>query len=163
MRDRDVHAVGIVVGDVLPVHLARAQRDAALGDELFHAIGRELFGVGRHHLSHARQAGLEADEDEAGKISCSSATRPWLVDVEALNDFALRHADQLAVELVAPRVIRADDAVAAVALRSVEQARSAMAADIVKAAELAVLAAHGDDRFAEHVERVIVAGLRECR
>jgi hypothetical protein len=57
-------------------------------------------------------------------------------------------------------VIRADDAPAAAA-RSVEQARRTVAADIVEAAHIAVGAAHDEQRLAEKVERVEVAGVRD--
>src|SRR5438045_7552700 len=45
-----------VIGDVLPVDRARAQRDAPERDQLLEAVGGELARVGSGHLVHARQS-----------------------------------------------------------------------------------------------------------
>jgi hypothetical protein len=49
---------------------------------------------------------------------------------------------------------------AAVALLRVEQARRTVPADVIETAQLAILAAHGDDGLAEQVEAVVIADLR---
>ena len=159
MRDRDVHAVGIIVGDVLPIDLARPQRHATLRYELLHSIRGELFGIRRRHLAHARRAGLEAHEHEAHEDFLLQRDESAALHVETAERSALRNADQLAFERVAPMVIRTLDEVTAVALLSVEQARGAMPADVVKAAQLTVLASDRNDRFVEQVEAVIIADL----
>src|SRR4030095_16940370 len=80
--------------------------------------------------------------------------------VETVERGALRHADQLAFERITPVMVRTRDEMTAVAFLRVEQARCAMTADVVEAAQLAVLAAHGDDGLAEQVEAVVGANLR---
>src|SRR5579872_2686562 len=70
---------------------------------------------------------------------------------------------QRAVEPVAPAVIRADKVFSAVAA-AVGDARAAVAADVEKRAELAVLAAGQQDRYAGIVVRHPVASLwQQCR
>jgi hypothetical protein len=134
MRDGDVHAVGIIVGDVLPVHLARPQGDSTLRNQLLHAIRRELVRVWRRHLPHARQARLEAHEHEAHENFLLERHQAAALHVETVERSALRHADQLAFERVTPVVIWTGDELAAVTLLRVEQARGAMAAHVVEAA-----------------------------
>ncbi len=56
-------------------------------------------------------------------------------------------------------MVGADDA-AALAAGAVQQPRRAMQADIVEGPRNPVLAAHHDDAFADEVEAVIVAGVR---
>src|SRR6185436_15795578 len=80
--------------------------------------------------------------------------------VETVERRALRHAHQLAFERITPMVVRTRDEVTAVAFLRVEQARRPMTANVIEAAQLAVLAAHGDDGLAKQVEAVVVANLR---
>jgi len=100
--------IRIVIGDILPVHVSWAERHAALGDELFHPIRRQLMGVGRRHFLYGRQAGLEADENESRKISCSRY-QSVPAEVEAFEGFSLRNGDQAAVQAVCPGVVGAGD------------------------------------------------------
>src|SRR5579864_5001742 len=58
-------------------------------------------------------------------------------------------------------MVGADQPVAAIAARTVGQARAAMATDIVKAAHHAVGAAQRQEFFSQDIERVIVAGPRD--
>jgi hypothetical protein len=159
MRDRDVHAVGIIVGDVLPIDLARPQRHATLRNELLHPVRGELFRIRRRHLAHARRAGLEAHEHEAHEDFLLQRDQSAVLHVETAERGSLRDADQLAFERVAPVVIRTLDELTAVALLSVEQARGPMPADVVEAAQLTILAADRNDRLVEQIEAVIVADL----
>ena len=55
MADRDVQMVRIIVGDGLPVEVARAQRHPADRAQILEAVGRDLVVIGRHHLGDARQ------------------------------------------------------------------------------------------------------------
>src|SRR5689334_1644982 len=69
----------------------------------------------------------------------------------------LRNAYQSAVQPIRPRVIGAGNPFPAVPFRAIEQARGAMAAHIVKAADRAAVAAQRYDGLAEKVEAVVVA------
>ena len=144
MRDRNVHAVGVVVGDVLPVDRARTQGHASLRHEFLHSIGGELIDVRRSHLAHARQAGFEAHEHEAHEDFLLERREAVLRCIEVAERLAMRHADEPTVERIGPRVIRAGDAPAAAALRTVEQARCTMATHVVKAANLPIVPAHDE-------------------
>ena len=84
MADRDVQMVRIIVGDRLPVELARAQRcTAADRAQILEAIGRDLVLIGRHHLGHARRAGLERDEQEPAPILERDRHQPKLARCRA--------------------------------------------------------------------------------
>ena len=52
MSDGDVEPVGIVIADILPVHLARTQGDAAQDFQFLEAVGRHHRLVRRHLLRH---------------------------------------------------------------------------------------------------------------
>ena len=110
MRDVDVHAIGVVVGNVLPVDGSRAQRHATLRNELLHSIRGDLIEVRRRHLLHARQPGLEAHEDEPHEDFLLERHQPMVLGMSSRGTFAVRHADQLAIEAVSPRVIGTRDA-----------------------------------------------------
>ena len=66
MRHGDVEGVGVVVADVLPVDLARPQRDTAHGPQLFEFVRHDFVVIGRHHLRDGRTSRLQPCEHEAG-------------------------------------------------------------------------------------------------
>src|SRR5690606_33840271 len=113
MGDGDVHAVGIIIADVLPIHWARAERDAAIGDELLKFERFELFRIRRHHLLHAGQALREADEDEPVGDLLIDGFEAERARIEPFEALPFRRTGEAAVELVAPSVIWADKAMAA--------------------------------------------------
>ncbi len=159
MSDGDVQAVGIIVGDVLPVDPARAERDAALGAEVLEAVGFDLGEVGGHHLRDGRAAViLEADEDEALENLDIDLGQAELVLVERGIGALEGQAGQLAVEAVGPGVIGADQPFGA-ARGSVDQPGAAVAADVGEGAERLILAADHDHAFAEIFEGMIVTDL----
>src|SRR5262249_22097042 len=71
----------------------------------------------------------------------------------------LRHAAELAVEIVGPAMEGADDGGLAMAALCLHHPRAAMAADIVKAAHHAILAADGEGALPHHIEGHVVARL----
>ena len=96
--------------------------------------GASSCSVGRRHLAHARQTRREAHEDEAQEDLVLERREAVARGVQLVEALPLRHADQAAVERVAPGVVGAGDALAAVAAGPVHQPRGAMAADVVEAA-----------------------------
>ena len=79
--------------------------------------------------------------------------------VEAVEPLPARDRRQPPVEGVAPGVVGADEAVAAVAAGAVGDPRGAVAADVVEAAHHAVGAAQGEDALVQEVEGLVVAGV----
>src|SRR5579872_2194598 len=65
MGDRNVQAIAVIVGDVLPIDGARAKRNAALRYQLFESVRRDLVLARRHHVRDSRSSRLATDEDEA--------------------------------------------------------------------------------------------------
>jgi hypothetical protein len=77
-------------------------------------------------------------------------------------DLVLAHArggDQLALEGVAPRVVDAGERAALLPEVLLAQHGAAVAADVVEAAQLAVVAAHDEDRLADDVDAEPRSGL----
>ncbi len=119
MADGDVQAVGVVVADVLPVHGPRPQRHPPLRNQLLEAVGLQLGGVGPHHLGDAGQAGFQPHEDEAEEDLQLQRRQAVAIEVEVLESLPARRRLQGAVQPVAPGVVGADHAMAAVAAASV--------------------------------------------
>ena len=148
---------GIVVGDVLPVHGARAQRDAPERHHIFHPVGGDLAFIGCHHLGDRRPVAGQTDEDEAVIDLALHRLEAVLRRIETDERVAERDAHEAAAQIVAPGVIAAVQPHRAVAGRAVDQPRGAMPAHIVERAHDAVVAADDDDRLVEEIEGVIVA------
>ncbi len=155
--DRDVQRVGIVVGDVLPVDRARPERDPPLRHQLLQPVGRELMGIGCDHLGHARAVRHEPHEHEAEADLQLDRGEAMPRRIEVAIARLERHADQPASQIVGPGMVGADQA-PALAGRAIDQPGGAVAADIVEAADHAVLAADHDDAFAQIIEGVVAAG-----
>ena len=160
MRHGDVQAVGVVVADVLPVHLPRPQRHSSLRDELLHTIERHFVRVGRGHLAHAGEAGLEPHENEPHEYFEIEGSETVTGSIESRERLPVGHSDQAAVECVGPGVVRTGNAAPAMALRAIEQPRRPVTTDVVECAHLAIVAAKNDNRLAEEFERMEVAGTR---
>ncbi len=154
---RDVQAVGVVVADVLPVDLARAQRDATEGAQVFEAVRRDHCFVRRHHLGHRGAFVAQADEHETAPDLEAHRSEPVTGLVETRVTRAVGDARERAIEIVGPGMIGAHQPFRAAA-GPVDDARPAVAADVGEGADLPVPAAHDDHAFAKVVERVPVAG-----
>src|SRR4029077_1293939 len=107
----------------------------------------------------ARIAG-ETHEHEAEQHLRAHRLQRELRTVPGWKGLARRHPEQLAAELVRPAVIRTGDGARAVA-RALEDARAAMAADVVEYLNLALRSAHRDDTVGAKIERDEVPGARE--
>src|SRR6185437_7403917 len=160
VRHGNVQAVGIIIGDVLPVDRARPQRHPALRHELFQAVRLELMEVRRCHLAHARQSWREAHEHETHEDFLLERREAVPLRLQPLVSIALRHGEQPPVEAVRPRVIRTGDSTSTTALGPVEEPRGAVPAGVMEAADLAVFTANRDDALAQEVERMEVAAAR---
>jgi hypothetical protein len=150
-----VIALAIVLEDDLPVrldHVVDAVRDLALLERVRRHLRRD-------RLDGIREIGRvvgEVHEDQAGDVVERHRKQPELGAVDL--ELALRRRDQLAVEIVGPAVIGADE-LAGMAMLVVADARAAMAAEIVEGADLAVLAAHHDDHLRADPPGEVVAAL----
>ena len=96
MRDIDVQRIGIIVGDLLPVHIARTQRDAAERHQLLHTVGGDLVLVRRHHLGDRRAVAGKAHEDEAVIDLVLDRLEAALGRIEPHEGVAERNAGELA-------------------------------------------------------------------
>src|SRR3954470_16867735 len=56
-------------------------------------------------------------------------------------------------------MVRTDDPAGAVPARAVEQARGTVAADVMKSAHLAIVAAYREEHLADEVEALVVPGV----
>ena len=162
---RAVQALVVVLDDDLPVGLDLVHQTDA-DPELVHLEALEgrdrLRAVGERLHQRPRLAG-EVHEEEPGvavdRYTVERVGRP----LEELVLLHVRRADQLTVQVVGPRVIRTDERLADVAgpLEIVDELRSAVAADVVEAAQLAGLGPHHEDRLACDVANDVVAGVRD--
>src|SRR5215813_12837437 len=80
--------------------------------------------------------------------------------VESRNLMHVRCAGQTAVELIGPGVIRALNRLE-MAAGLLAHPSAAVAADIIKSAQLMLLIAQHDQAFARHVLQEIIAGIEE--
>lgn len=156
----DVQAVRIIVADILPVHIARAQRDAPQCAEFRETIGFDHRFIGRHHRGDRRAAVvLQPHEPEAAPLFEADGNKPRLPLVERGIARRIGNARESPVEFVGPGVIGANELLRA-ARRAVDQPRPAVAADIGEGAHDAVGAAHDDHAFAAIIDAVPVARRR---
>ena len=139
VRDRDVVALEVVVGDDLPVRRLRGRRLREALERL-DPVRRELLREPAERGRERRGVRVEVDEDEAGEDLDAGRHEAELRLVEAREPAPLGHADQAAVGAVGPAVVRAADRLAAVAA-ALAQAGRAVAADVAEGAQLALLVA----------------------
>ncbi len=136
-----------VVAIGLPVR--RALGDVAV--EILHVgTEREFLAEARQFAEPGHEIGrfrIDADEDEALPSLGPQREHSVRRQIERTGGKAGR-LDQMAGEVIGPAVIGARDRLAAAFLLR-QQDRAAMAADIVEAAQRAVLAAQNDDRPAD--------------
>jgi hypothetical protein len=110
MGHRDVEAVGIIVGDVLPVHVARPQGNPAERPQRLEPIGGHLVFVGRHHLGDRGTGGFEPDEEKTVPSLKLDRYEPELRQDHPWIVALVRDSDQPSVEAVGPGVIGAGQA-----------------------------------------------------
>ena len=152
MADGDVQPVRIIVGDGLPVEVARAQRHPADRAQLLEPIGRDLGLIRRHHLCHRRRARLQRHEQKTAPVLDRQRYKPKILGSEARIFLTVRDPDQPPVPRIAPRVIGAGQHLRA-APAAVDQPGAAVAAHIGEGAYLAVVTADHDHALAKIVER----------
>ncbi len=174
---RAVVALVVVLDDDLPVG-ADVVDDPAGGPQVRERVARDAPGdpaqLGRQRVPGLHPLGRQVHEQPAAPGVDRDRVQAELGGLEAVRLAEERRVADAAVELVAPRVVRAaDDALEAarrargvaggrvVALVRGGQPRAAMAADVVVGADVARAVAHDDDLLAGHVHRQEVARLRE--
>ena len=105
MADWDMQMVRIIVGDGLPVEIARAKRHPADRAQILEPVGRHFGLIGRHHLVNRGQPILQADEDETAPDFHRHRDQPELVGLKVRIFVAVHDPDQPPVASVAPGVI----------------------------------------------------------
>ncbi len=115
---------------------------------------------GAHCVAHRRWVAGEADEDEAEQDLHLDRLEAVRRAVKAGEAVARRHAEQAALVVVRPAVVRADDRARAVAA-VVEQPRAAVPADVVEGADLPLAVPQHDDAVGAEVEGDEVARVRD--
>ena len=158
MGDLDVEPVRIIVGDVLPVDVARTQRDPADRLQSLEAMGGDFGVIGRHHFGDGGPAGFEADEQETAPRLQLDRDQAETLGIEPGIILSGGHADQPPVIGIGPGMIGAGQPLGAARL-AVDQPRAAVAADIGEGAHHTVAAANHDHALAEQVERAPVASV----
>ena len=159
MADRDVVALEVVVGEVLPVvRVLGDQR--ALGLEPCDAERLEPLARVAEPLGERRQVGVERDEHEPGQRLDAERRQAHALAVERGEAARLGDGRELAVLAVRPAVVGA-----AQDLRArpgpVQDLHGAVAADVRERAQHAVVAAHDRDRLAGDVGGRERAGRRD--
>ncbi len=162
VRDRDVVALEVVVGDDLPVRRLAAGRlaeplhgrDVVRGEPLLRARrGRRRSGAAsRSRLTKTKPANCSTRAGIRPSVDLSSPAKPR----------PSGHADQAAVGAVGPAVVGAAQRLAALAA-ALAQARRAVAADVAERAQLAVLAADQQRRLGADLHGGETAGLAQVR
>ena len=163
---RAVEALVVVLDDDLPVR-GDLVHEAHADPELVHLEaleGRDRLGAVRERVDQ-RTARLPAHvhEHEARVAVDRDVVERVVRAIELLALLHVRRADQLAVQVEGPRVVRADERLAR-GLRPadvVEELRPAVAAHVVEGAELAGVVPHDEDRLPRDVADDVVAGVRD--
>ncbi len=156
MRDGNVQAIGIIIADIFPVHLARPHGDAAKCLEFFKTVGRDLVFIRRHHFGHRRPAAFETNENEPAPDFHVDMDKASLVFVERWVRCAVWHTRQAAIKVIGPCMIGADQFFGA-PVGAIDQSAAPMTADIGECAQDVVIAAHNNDTLADIIEGVPVA------
>ena len=159
-----VQALVVVLDDDLPVRLDLVHDPHADPElvELEPLEHHQALGALAHLLAQRpRRIAREVHEDEAGERLDVEPVQREARPVEELVLLDVRGADELAVEVVDPAVVRAGERLADVAGRGlvVEELRPAVAADVVEALELAAERVGDEDGLAGEVPDDVVAGL----
>src|SRR3546814_13228633 len=103
-------SVRIIVADILPVDVARAERDAAERAEFLETIGRDHRLIRRHHARDRGSAVIgEPDEPEAAPPLGFDRRQPRAPLVERRIALRLGDAGETAVQLLDPGVCGDDE------------------------------------------------------
>ena len=157
MPDRDVVALEVVVGQVLPV--VRVLDDQwALRLETGDAERLEALARISEPLGEWRQIGVEGDEDEARQRLDAERRQPHALAIEGGEAARLRDRGQLAVLAVGPAVVRAAQHLGT-APGALEDLHGSVAADVRERPQLSVVAAHDRHGLARDVRGGERAGL----
>jgi len=160
MGDFDVEPVRIIVGDVLPVDVARPRRDPSDRLQSLEIVRADLGLIGRHHLGDAWGPRFEPDEQEAAPILHFDWNQAERGRIEPRIVLPGRHADEAPVGGIGPGVIRASQPLRA-ARMAIDQPRAAVAADVGEGARYPIVAADDEDALAQYLKRPPVAGARD--
>ena len=134
-------------------------------DHLVHRIGLDLLGDRAKKFPQRHGILVHVDPDKARPDRALHRNHVELAARRTLDEIGfVRNRLQPPAEFIGPAVIGAGQPLAAgIALFSGDQRHAAMLADIVKGADLAVLALDTDNRFRSEIGRDPVAGLGELR
>ena len=159
---RAVQALVVVLGDRLPVGLDLVEALAA-DRELGGAISVEPSGEVADDLRDRRRLPTEVDHDQPADDLGSQRHEPVAGGVEILDPLGRPGAEELAVEAVGPRVVRAGDPSAGPTALLLEEPSAAVPADVVKGARDAVLAADDEEALVADLAHHPRAGLGDRR
>jgi hypothetical protein len=100
---------------------------------------------------------LEINENQVEPFLDADRSEPEFFAIEIFNAFEFRSHQQSAIEAVGPAVVGAAKQLPVSATRG--GVAGPMAANVIKAAEDAILAPGNEERLAQQIEREIVSGL----
>ena len=147
MQRRAVQALVVVLDDELPVG-ADVVDDAIGADEIGHAPGGELRRQGAEMIGERRTVRRERDEQNPSQ-TLDADTVQWKVRlVESGRSVHVRRADQAAVVVVRPRVVRTLDRAGELSAGLTAESRAAMAAHVLEGATPVAVRAHDHDAVA---------------
>lgn len=158
VRDRDVKAIGIIVGHVFPVHGARAKRDPAKRPHLGKTVGRDHRLIRRHHLRDTGAIAFQAHKDEALPDLKFNRLERQPRHVQPRIIPLARNTGQPPVPFIGPAMIGADKFFSTAAY-PIGNPRRTMTADIVKSPNLTIIPRNDDHAFAQIVKAVPVTRL----
>src|ERR1700687_3201780 len=157
MDARQVVSLKIVVDVGLPVAVHFV--GAALGEP--HAAEIELLRLGgqfAQRLAQRAGLGIKIDKDEVEPFFDANQKEAEVFGIKILGAVEFGGDEQSAVEAVSPAVVAATEEFAVSTARG--GVARAMAANVIKAAENAVVAARDEERLSDEVEGKVVAGAR---
>ena len=101
--------------------------------------------------------GIEIDEDEVEPFFEANRNEAEFLGIEIFDTIKFRGNEQSAVEAVGPAMVAAAEELAIAAAGG--RIAGAMAADVIKAAKNAILAADDEKWLSDELERKVVAGI----
>src|SRR5690606_16211977 len=132
-----------------------------IGFEFVETVGVEFLCDGCELFRYARLLACEAHEDKAAPDLGLDGPETVAFEVEPLERLGRRNRLQCAIQRIGETVIAAADKTRAMAGRAIDETERAVATEIVKGADISILAAHDDRALGEQVETQIVAGFRD--
>ena len=119
-------------------------------------LGEQLVVPAQERVDADRGLGRELRPDQAGALGDRQLDQTEAAGVDRTEVVTAQDADQLALLIVRPRVVRAAEA-AGRAVALLDDDRRPVAADVVEPAHDAVVAAREQERHAHHFHRSVVA------